>query len=400
MNSARCSVDESQPSLCATSIILARTRGSSASRANSRYRARRLIACDFVQRRGHGRRLPLLRGERADVALDRVEKHPHFGHVPLKNLADECELPCRRQAVVREMARILPIRCQGFLVAHTASHGHGSRREEIEERRADAAAAELGGGARLDIAVENGCRCGSQRGLAGKAVDHRHVLEDGAHAIAVALRMQLVQLAHQTLGLGGRATGSREAAPDFGGCALPRAGVQRVAAEQVHLLQLREESRARVTARDALHLVDGQALARVEAVRVELAAVVEVAGDDQNVALNPLAARRCQPIGAAALHEFDELEIPGRKRAPQCLPLVGRVDGDGADGLGGGANVPGPRRREQYGDEGEARSCDQGAVGEVHIVGEYRTRVRSRCLAGSGEVRRVRQRTDARNAAR
>ena len=91
--------------------------------------------------------------------------------------------------------------------------------------------------------------------------------------------------------------GANEAARDFRGRAAHRFRVERIAAEEIDFLQLREQSRARIAARDALELVHGQRFADIEPVGVELGAAVEVAGDDERVALHALAARRASQSG-------------------------------------------------------------------------------------------------------
>jgi len=82
----------------------------------------------------------------------------------------------------------------------------------------------------------------------------RKIAASGRAALAVAL----VQRARQALDVGRRVSGTGEAAPDFGRHELDRFRVQRVAPEQVDLLQLREQSGTGVAAGDALHLGDRQ----------------------------------------------------------------------------------------------------------------------------------------------
>ena len=79
--------------------------------------------------------------------------------------------------------------------------------------------------------------------------------------------------------------------------------------------------------------MNGQKLAVVEAVGVELGAVVEVARDDERVALHAALAGLGKPIGLAVLDQFDELVVTGRQVALEGVSLVRRVDGDGAHRL-------------------------------------------------------------------
>jgi hypothetical protein len=104
------------------------------------------------------------------------------------------------------------------------------------------------------------------------------------------------------------------------------------AAEEVDLLQVLEEPRARIAARRALENVHGKRLVVLQARRVELGSG-EVARDEQDVAAHALAAGRAQPITIAVLDQLDEVEAFGRQVTAEDLPFVGRVDGNGADGL-------------------------------------------------------------------
>ena len=62
-------------------------------------------------------------------------------------------------------------------------------------------------------------------------------------------------------------------------------------------------------------------------------APVVMAGNDEDVAANAAAPRALEPIGAAALDQLHELEFVLGQVATERFLLVGRVDGDGADGL-------------------------------------------------------------------
>jgi hypothetical protein len=126
---------------------------------------------------------------------------------------------------------------------------------------------------------------------------------------------------------------------------LARVGVEALAAEEVYLLQLREQVRARGAAGSALQLVDLEVLVLLQTVGIERVAGVEVSGDDQRVALDFLLARRPQPVGPALLHQLDEFVIPLRQARAEGLLLVGGVDGDGANRLFLGENRRGGERR-------------------------------------------------------
>src|SRR6476646_249541 len=123
-----------------------------------------------------------------------------------------------------------------------------------------------------------------------------------------------------------------EAAHNFVRRPIQRIGIERVAAEQVNLLELREEPRTGVAARDTLHFGDRKRLARVYPVGVELVAAVEMTGDQQYVAANALAARRRQPVGPSPFHELDELVAIRRQAAPERFLFIRGIDGDRADG--------------------------------------------------------------------
>ena len=145
--------------------------------------------------------------------------------------------------------------------------------------------------------------------------------------------MARAQRLRQLLRVGRRMAAANEAARDFGGRAFHRFRIERVATEEVDLLQLREQSRARVTARNALHFVDRQRFPDVQPIRIELVAVIEMPRDEQDVAADALAAGRRQPIGASVLDQFDELELVGGQPAAKRFFFVRGIDGDRADGL-------------------------------------------------------------------
>src|SRR5206468_1132212 len=102
---------------------------------------------------------------------------------------------------------------------------------------------------------------------------------------------------------------TQQAAGDFSGRDVLRVRIKRVAAEQIHLFDLRKQTGTRIAARRAFHLFDGQVFAYIGSIGVELVAAVEVAGNDQHVAANTRATRRGEPVGASALDQLDELEV-------------------------------------------------------------------------------------------
>src|SRR5262249_6342713 len=141
--------------------------------------------------------------------------------------------------------------------------------------------------------------------------------------VAIALAIALVQRERDALGVDRRIAGAHQAAADLGRRAAARTGVERVAAEQIHFLELREETGTGRAARRALQLVDRERLARVEPARVELGSVVEVSRDEKDVTAHALPARGCEPVGPAALHQLDELELVRGKMALEAFLLVG-----------------------------------------------------------------------------
>src|SRR5258706_11272958 len=99
---------------------------------------------------------------------------------------------------------------------------------------------------------------------------------------------------------------------------------------------MREDARARLAARGALELVDLQVVGGAHLVRIEGVAGVEMAGNQQRVALDSLAARRAQPVAPPGLEQLDETVFAGGQVAAEGVLLVGGIDGDGAYRLQGG----------------------------------------------------------------
>jgi len=150
---------------------------------------------------------------------------------------------------------------------------------------------------------------------------------------------------------------AQQAARDFARRAVARLRLQRVAAEQVHLFELREQSFGRCAARRLLQLMHGQELTVVEAVGVELGAVVEVTRNDERIADHATAPRCAQPVCLAALHQFNVPVLAARQVAYKSVFFVRRIDGDGAHrfecGVGnGGFGVRRARQQQSCSTEG------------------------------------------------
>src|SRR5258708_31711408 len=133
----------------------------------------------------------------------------------------------------------------------------------------DAAAADLAAPARSKVTAEHRGGRRSDGRLRREAVDHRHILEDETHAIATALAVTRAQRTGEPLGIGSRVSGASQTSFDLPRRALERLGIQRVAAEEIDLLELREQSRAGIAARGALQLVRGQELVRPQSIGIE-----------------------------------------------------------------------------------------------------------------------------------
>src|ERR1700694_431293 len=146
------------------------------------------------------------------------------------------------------MANILPIRRSRVRIAQPADYSQRVTGKLIKQLGAYAAAADLPGSGRLEVAVQEKGGRRSERRNGRKAIDRRHVLEDEAHAISTAFAVPRAQCARQAVGVGPRVPRADETAPDLGGRAPERFRIQRVAAEEINLLQLREQSRTRVAA--------------------------------------------------------------------------------------------------------------------------------------------------------
>ncbi len=191
--------------------------------------------------------------------------------------------------------------------------------------------------ARGEVALDDGARGGAYRRRARESVDRGHVGEEPPHALAPALAVR-----RRVLG---------------------RVGIEALATEEVNLLQLREEARARVAARGALELVHLEVLVLRDVVRIERVARVEMAGDHQRVALHAALARAREPVVAALLHQLHELVLAFRQVLAERLALVGRVHRNGADGFLLGVRRGDGERREQ----GDCKEC-KGAHSSIVVV--------------------------------
>ena len=217
-----------------------------------------------------------------------------------------------------------------------------------------ASAADVGNRRRMEVAAEKVRRRRAQRRDRGKAVDDRHVREDAAHAIAAAFAVQLVQRAREAPSVLGLVPGAHQASPDLGRGELDRVGTQRIASEEVDLLQLREQTGTRVAAGRALHLRDRKELARGDLIRIEFGAAVEMARDDEEIAAHALPAGRCEPIGTTAFHQLDELVLVRGQTLPEHFLFVGGIDGDRAHRALAGVTVRTVARGEQRCNKEEA----------------------------------------------
>src|ERR1700730_2835167 len=133
------------------------------------------------------------------------------------------------------MANILPIRRSRVRIAQPAGYNQRVTGKLNKQLGACTAAADLPGSCRLKVAVQERGGRRSERRNRRKAIDYRHGLEDEAHAISPAFALRLAQRARQALGVSPRVPGSDQTAPDFGGRALERLRIQRVAAEEINL---------------------------------------------------------------------------------------------------------------------------------------------------------------------
>ncbi|TMH58610.1 MAG: hypothetical protein E6H53_10410 [Betaproteobacteria bacterium] len=323
-------------------------------------RTRRGITRDRLERIDHRRRPTLRFADRCDIFLDAVEQHPYFRHIPTEKPMDEVELLRRRQAIIGEMADIAPQSSARIGIGQAAGERHRARCERGEQLRARPTAADLAAGTRLKISVQHRARGRPEGRLRRKTVDDGHILEDETHAIAIALAMALAQHLRHSFRIGRRITGTNETSRDFAGRAPDRLRLQGVAAEQIDFLQLRKQSGTRVAARGAFQLVGGQRLACAQPVRIKLGAVVEMTGNEKNVTTHVLAAGRRQPVGAAALHQLDELKIVLGKAPAKGFLLVGRIDRDRADRLLIGVRIVGPGDGQQSSKQEELRGSRHG----------------------------------------
>ena len=102
--------------------------------------------------------------------------------------------------------------------------------------------------------------------------------------------MAPVQRARDPARIRRRVAGANEAAPDLRCHPLVGFGIERVASEEIDLLQLREQPGTGIAAGRPFQLGDRQRLAGRDLIRIEIGASVEMAGNDQDIATNVLPA--------------------------------------------------------------------------------------------------------------
>ncbi len=294
--------------------------------------ARGTVARDLVQGAREGRRLAVDVRKAREELLDAVEERAQLGSVAAQQPGDEGELLFRRLALVVELADVAPMPGRGVRITHAAHRHHAVGRELAQHARAGTPVTDLAGLSPAEVAAEDCRRRGPDRRGAREAVDHRHAGEHAPHAVAAALAIRRR--------------------------VLRRVGIQALAAEEVDLLQVREEARARVAARGALQLVDLEEVVVLDLVGVERLAGVEMPGDNKDVALHAALAGAAQPIGAPLFHQLDELVLVLGQETAEHLALVRRVDGDGAHRLHG-ERARSAKRRSQCKQE-------RGSRGGIH----------------------------------
>jgi hypothetical protein len=177
--------------------------------------------------------------------------------------------------------------------------------------------------------------------------------------------MRFGQRLRSPLGLGFRLPALDQRARDLRCDAVHALAVERVAAEHVDLLELREEARAGIAAGGALHFGNGQVLGDRQLIGEEVVAI-EVPRDDQHVATDLLLACSRKPVGPAPLDELDELVILVGKVTTKRFAFVRRVDSDRAH------RPPGVRG-------GHTEGCDgaKDRDGMAEHVREVRARMRA-----------------------
>ena len=203
-------------------------------------------------------------------------------------------------------------------------------REVREQAPTRPAGTDLGCARRPEVAVEQSAGCRAQRRDSRESVQHRNVLEDPRHTRTAALSEACGQYALQACGLCRRVARTHKAPRYFLASASQRVVVERIASEEVDLLDAIEKPGAGLAASDSLQLRDGQVLDAIDPVREEDALAVVMSGDEEDVALHPPMAGRREPIRPSPFDEFDEPEAIGRQCPLERLRLVRRVDRDRA----------------------------------------------------------------------
>ncbi|MGE5738475.1 MAG: hypothetical protein ACM34F_06255 [Betaproteobacteria bacterium] len=98
-----------------------------------------------------------------------------------------------------------------------------------------------------------------------------------AHAVAAAVGVPSTQRARNAVGVGAGMARLHQRSTKLIRGASQRLRIERIAAEQIDFLQSREETIVWLTARDALHFVDGQKFARIDVLGKEFVATGVIA---------------------------------------------------------------------------------------------------------------------------
>ena len=114
-----------------------------------------------------------------------------------------------------------------------------------------------------------------------------------------------------------------------------------------------------------------------------------MSGDDEQIAAHALAARRREPIGPAALHQFHEPILVRGQTLPEHLLFVGRIDGDRADRALARRAVRAPADGEQ----GERARRPRRQVHGLNAPASFAERIAGHASVSVTRTRSVRRRT-------
>ena len=240
-------------------------------------RARFVVVGDASEHHVHLGRTPRRVVEQRRNLLDAIQMNPGLARLALQHLVHEAELVRVGQALIGELAHVTPHGGMRIALGHTLCHRHPKRGEVLEQAATGAALSDLACAVGTEVTAQRHGGRWAKRRHRRKAVDHRDVLEHQSHAIAAALAVPGIQGSQLARSVLRRVPIAQQAAHDFSRRAGIGAGVERIAAEEMHLLQLGEQARAGVAARNTLELIDGQKFARLQLVCEELVAAVVVA---------------------------------------------------------------------------------------------------------------------------